>query len=1344
MTLLSLPGNASSASLINSSTATINIDSGNTFHVVATDGSPIVIQNDGIINLKGSNLDQAITTLELNGGGNTFTLAGTGSLVMSDSQFNQVDGLTGAETLVNGSGHSITGAGTIWALDLVNNGTITANGTNNALVVSANNQSFQPTDIGFTNNGVINVTGAGMIVDTTFGGFQNSAAGTVTVNSASTLQFGSQGLGGVLVNNGVITNNGTIALDSYSGTFNLSGSGTLQLNSGSRLLGQTGSEMLINGSGHTIQADGAILQVAVTNNGAINVTSAGANFAGGNTLVNNGTISAAGDLTFSMGNSQTITNNGSINLSPGANLVYNPTSNTSTAMLGGTGTVQLNDGAIGVTNGALALTIGAGETVAGSGTIGQSMGSGASMTVTNLGTIVANGTGPLTIVNLTNYDGGTQTLSGGAYTAVNQVLIIQNLGDITTLDANTTVTLNGAGSLLTPDGVTDSLAHLATNNGTLVLTGGRNMTLLGSSFSNNGVLQVDAGSTLIAPSFQSLDTNGTLTGTYNISGTFQYAAQTGSDGFIREIPVGTSVTLNGTNSLITFDGSTDALTQLSANGGSLTLTGGRSLTLDNSVTSYCNCGSLTLGTGSVLDTRPASFINFNGGTLIDGTYNIGNGATFYFSPAGGGSGDITTIGSQASVTLSGSGRIAYGSGAGADALTLLSDNEGTFAITGGKNFTVDSSVGSFTNNGLLQVDAGSTFSTGAAAFNNVDSSGNLTGSYKIGGVFQYLPQAGAAGITSIDASSSLTLSGSGTIIYGANTPALTTLATNNGTFALTNGANLAVGGSFTNNGSMTVASGSTFSAGGQFINTSTGLQSLTVDGSGSTLFASGYQGSPGSNLNVTNGAVADFRGGQFTNVSGFGTLRDGNFTIGGTLIYDDARNSGIQTIGSTASLTLSGSGAVMDGNGNNVLSQLSENLGTLNLVNGTVLNLANGAGFFGNDTPSGPYTALLSLSGLGTSMTVGNFGNAGFVTMDKGATFLVEGFTENLGSISLDGANTKFSGFGVINAGTISLTNGATADFRSGFIPNFGAQTDTFANLQGGVLGGGSFFVGGNLLFDPNSDSAGGNILAIDSSASVTLSGNGRMLYGSGDGTNALQFLGENDGYFAVQDNATVATQADFENTGNMLVATGGLFAPSGVFTNDGQVNVAALSSINPGGGYVQDSGLTEVDGSIQSDVSVTGGVLDGAGTVNGNVTVGNGGAVQPGDAPAVLTVTGDYNQLADGNLNINFASLTDWGQLMVGSTADLNGAINISLLNPIDFQLGEFFDVLNAGNIVNDGVTFNLPALGNGLMFEAIFTPTELDLEVVPSSVPEPATYALVGIALLIAAGVSRKRRRL
>ncbi len=137
-----------------------------------------------------------------------------------------------------------------------------------------------------------------------------------------------------------------------------------------------------------------------------------------------------------------------------------------------------------------------------------------------------------------------------------------------------------------------------------------------------------------------------------------------------------------------------------------------------------------------------------------------------------------------------------------------------------------------------------------------------------------------AGITSIDASSSLTLSGSGTILYGANTPALTTLATNNGTFALTSGANLAVGGGFTNNGSMTVASGSTFSTAGQFINTATGLQSLTVDGAGSTLFASGYQGSPGSNLNVTNGAVPDFRGGQFTNVSGFGTLRDGNFTIG--------------------------------------------------------------------------------------------------------------------------------------------------------------------------------------------------------------------------------------------------------------------------------------------------------------------------------------------------------------------------------------------------------------------------------------------------------------------------------
>ncbi len=124
--------------------------------------------------------------------------------------------------------------------------------------------------------------------------------------------------------------------------------------------------------------------------------------------------------------------------------------------------------------------------------------------------------------------------------------------------------------------------------------------------------------------------------------------------------------------------------------------------------------------------------------------------------------------------------------------------------------------------------------------------------------------------------------------------------------------------------------------------------------------------------------------------------------------------------------------------------------------------------------------------------------------------------------------------------------------------------------------------------------------------------------------------------------------------------------------------------------------------------------------------------------------MTGDYNQLPEGNLNINFATLTDWGQLMVGGTADLNGAINISLLNPIDFQIGELFDVLNAGNIVNDGVTFNLPALGNGLMFETIFSPTELDLEVVSASAPEPGTCALVGIALVLAAALSRKRRRL
>ena len=62
--------------------------------------------------------------------GSALTLAGSGTLSLSDNVNNIVAGVNGDETLVNGLGHTISGAGTIHLNVLNNQGTIVATGTN--------------------------------------------------------------------------------------------------------------------------------------------------------------------------------------------------------------------------------------------------------------------------------------------------------------------------------------------------------------------------------------------------------------------------------------------------------------------------------------------------------------------------------------------------------------------------------------------------------------------------------------------------------------------------------------------------------------------------------------------------------------------------------------------------------------------------------------------------------------------------------------------------------------------------------------------------------------------------------------------------------------------------------------------------------------------------------------------------------------------------------------------------------------------------------------------------------------------------------------------------------------
>ena len=143
----------------------------------------------------------------------------------------------------------------------------------------------------------------------------------------------SGGLGGTIRNDGAINLNydagagasGNLNLDSYSGTFTLSGTGSLtmadQAQAGS-LTGTTQSETLINGASHTIFAAGSMTGISLVNNGTLNVTGVNAGFQISNSdLINNGSVVVNGlGMSYTADSSRTFDNQGVIAVQSGSSL----------------------------------------------------------------------------------------------------------------------------------------------------------------------------------------------------------------------------------------------------------------------------------------------------------------------------------------------------------------------------------------------------------------------------------------------------------------------------------------------------------------------------------------------------------------------------------------------------------------------------------------------------------------------------------------------------------------------------------------------------------------------------------------------------------------------------------------------------------------------------------------------------------------------------------------------------------------------------------------------------------------------------------------------------------------
>jgi len=429
-------------------------------------------------------------------------------------------------------------------------------------------------------------------------------------------------------------------------------------------------------------------------------------------------------------------------------------------------------------------------------------------------------------------------------------------------------------------------------------------------------------------------------------------------------------------------------------------------------------------------------------------------------------------------------------------------------------------------------------------------------------------------------------------------------------------------------------------------------------------------------------------------LTGFGNVyQDGS---GGFLINNGLVNANVsgKTLALTQTNTTNNSGGTLE----------ATNGGTLNLNNTTV----------NKGTLSATGGGTLNISGQLTSFATGsavNLNGAGGTVNINSATLL--------GTINgASGTTLVFGGVNAFNATTVT------------------ANLDLSTNNTTRILMQGANTVTGNISLGTSGANTGLDIYSTNDALTIngSLTGFGNV-YQDGSGG----FLVNNGLVSANVSGKTLSLgQSNFATTGATQVTKGAT------------LNVTSTS-------FTQTAGLTQVDGVlnlVNAPLALKGGVLDGSGTINGNV-VNTGGTVSPGDSPGTLTIAGNYTQGSGGALDIEFTnSLHDL--LNVTGLATTGGLLDVNFLDSAyTGGVGSQFAFLDYGTLAaGSGSNFGFTVTGhNGFTYTVVNDASNkmLDLQVLTVGSPAPAVpeaSTTVSLGLLLALGfgglaVAAKRRK-
>jgi hypothetical protein len=225
----------------------------------------------------------------------------------------------------------------------------------------------------------------------------------------------------------------------------------------------------------------------------------------------------------------------------------------------------------------------------------------------------------------------------------------------------------------------------------------------------------------------------------------------------------------------------------------------------------------------------------------------------------------------------------------------------------------------------------------------------------------------------------------------------------------------------------------------------------------------------------------------------------------------------------------------------------------------------------------------------------------------------------------------------------------------------------------------------------------------------------GRELYTSSQAAGDRDALDHGVTTFAVP---TVANGRVYVGTDGALVGYG-LFrgAPPVAWVRNAPLDNQGIATFqaNVSVPSVASSGWFEIAGGARVRAAgtladVRGGVLEGGGTLDANVS--NAGQVIVGlvGSPGVLTITGNFTQTAGGDLYLEVGGTrpgVDYGQLLVGGAANLGGTLSVVLTNGYTPDSGTPFQLLTAGAVRGTFTRLDL----DGTVFVPVYDPFDLTL---------------------------------